>query len=267
LRSGLIDVERFEHGGASLTDEVSGESTTHHLMFLHGWGGSRESLRGIATLFQHTHRVHLIDLPGFGEAPIPPVDWDTVHYTDLVQQYLLDRIHGSVILVGHSFGGKVCIRLAARHLAPVRAMVLIGVPGLPQPVASRVAMQRSSIRWLRRLLRILQPVIGSRGLEWHTRRFGSKDYLAAGELRPIFVRIVNEDLTESAQLIACPTLLLWGTDDTETPPWLGEEYKEIIGPRATLNWLPHKDHFPFNGTGAHLVAYRMREWMKDLPDV
>jgi len=117
------------------------------------------------------------------------------------------------------------------------------------------------------VLRMMQPVIGSRGVAWHTKRFGSKDYLAAGELRPIFVRIVNEDLTESAQLIACPTLLLWGTDDTETPPWLGEGYKAIIGQRATLSWLPHKDHFPFNGTGAHLIGYRMREWMKDLPDV
>jgi pimeloyl-ACP methyl ester carboxylesterase len=267
VRSGLIAVERFEHGGASLIDEVSGASTTHHLIFLHGWGGTRESLRGIATLFEHTHRVHLIDLPGFGEAPLPPADWDTIHYTDLVQQYLLDRIQGSVILVGHSFGGKICIRLAARHLAPVRALVLIGVPGLPQPQMSRVGVRRAGIRWLRRVLRALQPAIGARGVEWHTRRFGSRDYLAAGELRSIFIRIVNEDLTESAQLIPCPTLLLWGTDDSETPPWLGLRYKEIIGARATLDWLPHKDHFPFNGTGAHLCAHRMREWMKELGDV
>ena len=61
------------------------ESTPAHLVFLHGWGGSRESLRGIGTLFQHAFRVHLIDLPGFGDAPPPPPDWDTIHYTDLVQ--------------------------------------------------------------------------------------------------------------------------------------------------------------------------------------
>jgi pimeloyl-ACP methyl ester carboxylesterase len=146
-------------------------------------------------------------------------------------------------------------------------MVLIGVPGLPQPTASKVAVRRTGIRWLRRSLRTLQPLIGSRGVDWHTRRFGSKDYLAAGELRSIFVRIVNEDLTESARLIPCPTLLLWGTDDTETPPWLGQRYRELIGNRATLAFLPHKDHFPFNGTGGHLCAHRMREWMKDLGDV
>ena len=59
-------------------------------------------------------------------------------------------------------------------------------------------------------------------------------------MRQIFVRIVNEDLTESARTIACPTLLLWGTDDRETPPWLARRYWELIDGRATLEWLPHK---------------------------
>ena len=104
-------------------------------------------------------------------------------------------------------------------------------------------------------------------MRWHTDTFGSKDYQAAGVLRPVLIKTVNEDLTESAKSIACPVLLVWGTDDTETPPWLGRRYKEILGPRATLDWLPHKDHFPFNGTGAHLCAHRMREWMRELSDV
>src|SRR5215510_4073707 len=100
----------FEHGGGTLIDEMLGAGE-RHLVFLHGWRSNRDSLRGIGTLFEQTHRVHLIDLPGFGEAPLPPSDWDTVHYTDLVQQYLLDRIQGTVVLVGHSFGGKISIRL------------------------------------------------------------------------------------------------------------------------------------------------------------
>ncbi len=50
-------------------------------------------------------------------------------------------------------------------------------------------------------------------------------------LRAVFVRTVNEDLTESAQAIACPVLLIWGGDDRETPPWLARRYRELIGPR------------------------------------
>ena len=144
MRSGVTGVERFEHNGASLIDEVIGESTTHHLVFLHGWGGSRESLRGIGILFQHTHRVHLIDLPGFGEAPPPPPDWDTIHYTDLVQQYLLDRLPGTVVLVGHSFGGRVSVRLAARRLPQMRGA---RADGRARTAAARLFARAASTRW------------------------------------------------------------------------------------------------------------------------
>src|SRR5260221_7732607 len=108
----------FSHEGGTLVDEQLGTAGPH-LVFLHGWRVDRETLRGIAILFQHTHAIHLIDLPGFGEAPLPPAGWDTIAYTDLLQQYLLDRIAGSAVLIGHSFGGRLAVRLAARHLPHV----------------------------------------------------------------------------------------------------------------------------------------------------
>ena len=139
----LTPIEHFAHNGATLIDEVLGATSSRHIIFLHGWGGNRESLRGIGTLFQHTHQVHLLDLPGFGEAPPPPPDWDTINYTDLVQQYVLERLSGPVILVGHSFGGRVSVRLAARRLPQIRGLVLMGVPGLPQPPLSRTRPARA----------------------------------------------------------------------------------------------------------------------------
>jgi pimeloyl-ACP methyl ester carboxylesterase len=262
LPSGAAHLERFEHNGATLVDEISGENSSRHILFLHGWGGSRDSLRGIATLFQHTHRVHIFDLPGFGEAPPPPNDWGTIEYADLVQHYILDKISGTVVLVGHSFGGRVSIRLASRRLPPIREVVLLGVPGLPQPSLSRTRLRRWWIRTLRRVLIGLKPIIGERGVQWHTETFGSKDYQAAGALRPVLIKTVNEDLTESARSIACPVLLIWGTDDTETPPWLARRYSELLGDKATLALLPHKDHHLYTGTGAHLIGDKMRAWLK-----
>lgn len=255
-------VERFEYNGATLVDEVAGDPSSRHIIFLHGWGGSRESLRGIGTLFQHTHRVHLVDLPGFGDAPPPPEGWGTIEYADLVQQYVVDRIGGAVILVGHSFGGRVSIRLASRRLSQIRELVLMGVPGLPQPALSRTRLRRQGIRTLRRVLVAAQPVVGSAPVRWHSERFASKDYQAAGVLRPVLVRTVREDLTESAQAIACPTLLIWGSDDTETPLWLAGRYKELLGAKATLVVLPHKDHHLYTGTGAHLIGEKMRAWLR-----
>jgi pimeloyl-ACP methyl ester carboxylesterase len=264
LASDVTRVQRFEHNGAVLIDEPSGIPSAPHMLFLHGWGGSRESLRGIATLFQHTHCVHLFDLPGGGEAPVPPDGWGTIEYADLVQQYILDRLSGPVTLVGHSFGGRVSIRLASRRLPQIRAMVLMGVPGLPQPAFSKARVRRLAIRWLRRVLVAAQPIVGARGVQWHSARFGSKDYLSAGAMRSVLVNAVTEDLTESAQSVACPTLLIWGTDDTETPPWLAVRYHELLGGKSTMTLLPHKDHFLFNGTGAHLIGQQMRIWFEGI---
>jgi pimeloyl-ACP methyl ester carboxylesterase len=230
-------------------------------VFLHGWGASRDSLRGVATLSEPTHTVHLIDLPGFGEAPLPPSAWGTPEYADLVQAYLAERVNGPVVLVGHSFGGRVSVRLGARHLDQVRAIVLMAVPGLPASPFSRRAIRRWGIRTLRRVLRLAAPIAGPGPLAWHTQRFGSKDYLAAGELRDIFVRVVNEDLTGSARAVQSPVLLLWGSDDTETPPWLAYRYRDLMGGRATVEIFPHKDHFLYNATGAHLCAFKMRGWL------
>jgi len=89
--------------------------------------------------------------------------------------------------------------------------------------------------------------------------------LAAGEsFRSILVRTVNEDLTESAKQSRCPFLLVYGQDDTETPAWLGERYRALIGDRATLHVLPHKDHHLYSGTGSHLSAFLIRQWLECL---
>lgn len=237
-----------------------------HLVFLHGWGLNRESLRGIGILFQHAFRVHLIDLPGFGDAPAPPPEWTTSTYARLVQEYLQQRLPGTVMLVGHSFGGRVSLRVAAERPSQVTGVVLMGVPGLPSRGWSRVRVRRIGIRLLRRTLHMLQPITGPALLAWHTRKFGSKDYLAAGPMRQILVTSVNEDLTDSARASQCPFLLIYGTDDTETPPWLGFRYRELMSTRATLDLLPHKDHHLYSGTGAHLCAFKIREWLDRLGD-
>jgi pimeloyl-ACP methyl ester carboxylesterase len=257
-------VQRFEYGGATLIDEVlEGPTTSRHLVLLHGWGASRESLRAIGGLFQTTYRVHLLDLPGFGDAPPPASDWDTARYADLVEQWLAARVDGPFVLLGHSFGGRVALRVAARRPSQLRGLVLMGVPGLPAPVFSRVRFRRSAVRGLRRILALVRPLSGPAPLAWHTARFGSRDYLAAGPLRPILVRVVNEDLTESARKATCPALLIWGSDDTETPPALAYRYQRLMDGRASVVILPHKDHHLYTGTGAHLCAFLIRRWLPD----
>jgi pimeloyl-ACP methyl ester carboxylesterase len=269
----LSNVARiFEREGVRLVDETlgvgadgaGGSDAARHLVFLHGWRLNRDSLRGIGILFENAFRVHLIDLPGFGDLPAPPPDWDTLKYADLLQAYLAAHLSGPVVLIGHSFGGRVALRLAARRLPQIAGLVLMAVPGLPASGYSTRRLRRVFVRTLRRALASMRPLTGEAPLAWHTRRYGSADYLAAGELRSIFVKVVNEDLTESARTTNCPVLLVYGSDDTETPSALAFRYAALMNGRATIDLLPHHGHHLYAGTGAHLCAFKIRHWLSGL---
>ena len=76
----------------------------------------------------------------------------------------------------------------------------------------------------------------------------SADYRAAGPMRATMVKLVNENLTEAARTIRVPVQLVYGRDDTETPPALGERYRELI-PGAKLAVLDGYDHNSILGQG------------------
>ena len=94
------------------------------------------------------------------------------------------------------------------------------------------------------------------------RRFGSRDYLAAGELRATFVKVVNEDLSELAQRIQAQTLLLWGDRDLETPPEFAHRYAALIK-NSALCLLPGKGHEPYENAGHHLCAFYLTPFLRE----
>ncbi len=123
--------ERAGHGSA-------GRPT---LVFLHYFGGSgRTWIPVMDALAAAGWRCFAPDLRGFGESPAPGPDWP--HYTvdtmaDDVHE-LLGRLRlESIVVVGHSMGGKVALALAARRPAGLRGMALLAPsPAIPEPMES-----------------------------------------------------------------------------------------------------------------------------------
>ena len=90
---------------------------------LHGWGRSHQdfasSLEGLDAIS--------IDLPGFGVSPAPLEVGGASMYANLVSP-ILDICDTPVVLVGHSFGGRVAVHLAEQRPAAIGGLVLTGVP-------------------------------------------------------------------------------------------------------------------------------------------
>ena len=77
------------------------------------------------------------------------------------------------------------------------------------------------------------------------RKYGSPDYYKLNEvMRGTFVKVVNQDLLPLLPSIAAPTLLIWGSDDTETPLWMGQQMEKQI-PDAALIVFEGRSHFAF----------------------
>ena len=233
------------------------------LVMLHGWGQNLQSLQPMGELLANQAKVHIIDLPGFGKSSPPPEDWDTEQYADRIYQYLVEQNIPQADILGHSVGGRICIRLAAKYPQKVRSVTLINAAGLKRQRTFWQSLRSQWISTMRNTFK-LSPLYRDELLTWHSQTYGSRDYLNAGALKGTFIKVVNEDLTELAKQISLPVLLLWGEADTETPVEMGHRYHSLFA-NSELITIPHRDHFMFQAEGAHLCSYYVDKFLTQLP--
>lgn len=255
--------ERFSAQGGTLAVETSrpaGGGERLRLVWLHGWGQSRTAMAPLARGFEAGNLNHLIDMPGFGEAPPPPTDWGTEQYGDLLCAWLDTLPKLPTVLIGHSFGGRVSLRAAARRPDLIDAAVLVAGAGLrrKRPLPARLRAQ--SIKLMLKGARLVDGLARTGFADKMRDRFGSADYRAAGALRPVLVRTVTEDLSGLAAGLRLPVLLVYGEQDDQTPPEFGKRYSELI-PGSELVLLPNFDHYTVLSTGRHQVQLRLRQFL------
>ncbi len=201
------------------------------VLLLHGWGASSALLRPLAEkLAARGFAVHVPDLPGFGDTPPPAQPWTVYQYAQLAADYVKQAGIAPCAVFGHSFGGRLCLVLAAEQPQLFSRVILANSAGL------RPRLPRH-VRWRTRLyknVRALLEGLGARRLAERLRarynaRYGSADFNAvSGPMRQTFINVINEDLAPFAPRIPHPTLLIWGDQDAETPLWMGQKLESLI---------------------------------------
>jgi pimeloyl-ACP methyl ester carboxylesterase len=204
--------------------EEFGVSGGEWLVILHGWGGNEREWRQVGLELGKRYRVVVPDLPGFGKTELVRDDWGIYQYAEWVKNFLAKMGIRECVVIGHSFGGRVGIILAAKEPGLVTRLILVDAAGMEKE------------RLVTRLLRLAKPVVGSlpQGVK---DLLGSRDYKQAGRLRKILVQVVNEDLTALLGTIKCLTLVVWGDRDGVLPVVIGKRMREAIqGARLRLVW-------------------------------
>lgn len=182
------------------------------VLFLHGWGGNLKSFEGAYKSVKGLG----ISCVNFAFPSSVPSGWGVYEYAACVRDFMIEQGIDRPIIVGHSFGGRVAIILAAQGLA--EKIVLVDSAGLKP---------KFSLRKKIRIARYHHRVKCGKSLDG----FGSSDYNNVdGDMRKVFVRIVNTHLDRLLPYIKCETLIFWGKRDRDTPPYMAKRlHRGIAG--------------------------------------
>ena len=200
---------------------------------LHGWGRSHKDFNlafsGMAAL--------AVDLPGFGASPPPSDAWGSAEYAAFLAE-TLSSMGERFAVVGHSFGGRIAVRLAQLHPDLVSSLVLTGTPLLRLGDAPRSPV---GYRFVKKLARL--GLISEERLDRARRRYGSADYRSSnGVMRDVLVRVVNEEYGTVLEQIRCHVTLVWGSEDTVVPIEIASRARAILS-SAALMVLEGADHY------------------------
>lgn len=228
--------------GVNLNYTINGEGQS--VILMHGWGCNLTTLLSIEKNLVPNFKVYNIDFPGFGQSEEPPTIWGVQDYAQMFSEFVMAEGIENPILLGHSFGGRVGIIYAAQH--PVKKLILVDAAGVKPGRTLKYYYKVYTYKTVKHLL----PLIfgkekGSQLLDKYRGKAGSSDYNnASPKMRRIMSKVVNEDLKSFMPKIKCPTLLIWGENDTATPLKDAKTMEKLI-PDVGLVSFPGIGHYSF----------------------
>lgn len=234
----------LELGGKTVRyiDRGSGEQT---VLLLHGWGVSASVYHLIIDHLSRRCRVVAPDLPGFGGTFVPDTSWDSYDYVRFVREFADALGLTDVVLMGHSHGGRVSIRILAEPFLTVKKAVLLDSAGLPAHHDLKWHIKVKSYKAGKAILswKPIQALFPD-ALANFQKNAGSSDYRQASPvMKQTMNRVLAEDVSADLPKIAASTLLIWGDQDDATPLSDGQKMEKLI-PDAGLVVL-NGGHFAF----------------------
>lgn len=221
--------------------EINREAEKSAIIFLHGWRSNKEVWQGIANQLRDINRpIYMLDLPGFGNSPAPKNHFTIFDYASLIREFIRKQNLGRVVLVGHSFGGRVGIRLGAVAPEVLEKLVLVDSAGFRMPQTKKKLFKTAA--------KLVKPFFKFTVFQGLRRKIyqslGAEDYIATPQMQQTFVKVIDEDLSGDMQKITSPTFIIFGEKDTDTPPEFGRRMQRLIT-GSRLEILNSAGHYSF----------------------
>ena len=230
-----------------------------NLILLHGWGASADKLKHLEIELNKSGWItQNMKLPGF-DLTYPKFAWWLKDYSDYVSKEAEKVFRGNKYYIfGHSFGGRIAIKLASYAPDKLTGVVLCSTAGI------------SRGRSVKRVIFLILAKIGKILLIAPTlARFWRKiiyklakehDYeKASGIMKKVFKKVISEDVRELLAKIKVPTLILWGEEDKMTPVNDAYFLNEKIRDSKLVIFKNQGHKLPYIGTKE--VAKEIDKWV------
>lgn len=210
------------------------------IYILHGWTYSLDKWNKFAVFLKKSgYEPLFLRIPGL-TAKSDEV-WDLDKYSRWLKTKL-NKEKGSVMLLGHSNGGRIATYYASRNPKRISELILVDVAGIYHnefPLRAK----RFFYRTVARVGKSFAVPLGLRKLLY--KFAGERDYLeATPNMRETMVNLINFDLTPIFKKLAVPALIIWGREDRITPLSDAFKIKDLIR-NSRLEIVDNASHSPF----------------------
>jgi 2-hydroxy-6-oxonona-2,4-dienedioate hydrolase len=211
------------------------------LLLLHGLFGALSNFEDLIEFFRHTYKVVV---------PILPLlELDIFHTTvggleKHVQKFIEVRNYNNIHLLGNSLGGHVALTHILKHPEKIKSLILTGSSGLFENGMGDSYPKRGDYEYIKKKtqLTFYDPAMSTKELVDEVFEI-TNNRLKVIKIIALAKSAIRSNLGEELNRIKQPTLLIWGNNDTITPPFVGKEFNRLI-PNSELFFIDKCGHAP-----------------------
>ncbi|KIC94784.1 alpha/beta fold hydrolase [Flavihumibacter solisilvae] len=211
------------------------------LVLLHGLFGALSNFKDLIEYFRHNYKVVVPMLPLF--------ELDILHTSvggleKFVHKFIEARDLRGIHLLGNSLGGHVALVHVLKHPERIKSLILTGSSGLFENGMGDTYPKRGDYEYIRKKteLTFYDPKMATKELVDEVYDIVNSR-LKVIKIIALAKSAIRNNLGEELSQIKQPTLLVWGNNDTITPPFVGREFNRLI-PNSELHFIDHCGHAP-----------------------
>lgn len=213
--------------GLVISYQDIGDKNNKAVLFVHGWADEGSSFREMAATLSDQYRCILIDLPGFGRSEASAEPLDMPDFSDTVSKFINKTKIKPYAIIGHSNGGAITVNAVSHNKLSPKKIVLLASSGMRKGQNLKKTTYKILAKPVGAALRTLPARQRDKIKKNLYNKIGS-DYLVAEKMKETFKNIVAYDISADAAKVQVPTLLIYGCDDTSTPPAMGQKLHNLI---------------------------------------